>query len=143
MLTDCVGTLGYMSPNIFSNQSYNGEKADIFSFGVILFELVSRASPFNVARKEDNYYRLIIHGKIHQYWNKFQGFDFSEHYKNLFISMVDPNENNRPNIAQVLAHPWFNEINLNNLDNQQLAQLENNVRNEFIRRENILANQNN
>ena len=143
MLTDRVGTLGHVSPNILSNQAYNGEKADIFSLGVILFELVSRASPFHDARKEDNYYRLIILGKIHQYWNKFQGFDFSENFKNLFISMVNPDENNRLNIAQVLAHPWFNGINVNNLDNQQLAQLENDIRTEFIRRENILANQNN
>ena len=44
MLTDIVGTLGHMSPNILSNQSYNGEKADIFSLGVILFELPSTCS---------------------------------------------------------------------------------------------------
>ena len=72
--------------------------------------------------------------------------NLSDKFKDLYISMVDPKENNRPNIAQVLAHPWFDEINENNLDNQELAQLENKVRTEFIGRENILmndANQNN
>ena len=138
MLTDRVGTRHCMSPNIFSNKSYNGEKADIFSLGVILFELVSRAFPFEVARKEDHFYGLIMKRNFPQFWHECKIMDLSENFKNLFISMVDPNENNRPNIAQVLAHPWFNEINLNNLDNQQLAQLENDVRTEFIRRENIL-----
>ena len=141
MLNDFFGTMGYTSPNIFSNQSYNGEKADIFSLGVILFELVSRTFPFEIAMEKDPLYKLISRGKIHQFWQNIEKWnleDFSENFKNLFISMVDPNENNRPNIAQVLAHPWFNEINLNNLDNQHLTQLENDVRTEFIRRENAL-----
>ena len=51
--------------------------------------------------------------------------------------MVALNENVRPpNIAQILQHHWFNEINI--LNNQQLIDLENNVRNEFIAREPIV-----
>ena len=46
--------------------------------------------------------------------------------------MVSFNENNRPTIAQILNHHWFDEIN--NLDEQQLNQLKINVLNEFLAR---------
>ena len=59
--------------------------------------------------------------------------------KDLFLKMVAFKENDRPNIEQILADHWFDEIR--NLDNQQLNQIENNVRNEFIARENELNNQ--
>ena len=50
--------------------------------------------------------------------------------------MVSFNENNRPNIAQILDHHWFDEIN--NLDQQQLNQLELNVINEFLAKANLV-----
>ena len=140
MLKDFVGTLSYASPNILSNQPYNGEKADIFSLGVLLFYLVSGRWGFVDPTKKDPCYRYIMAGNIDQYWielyARIGNMNFSNDFKDLYISMVAPNENNRPHIAQVLNHPWFNEIN--NLNNQQLAQLENDIRTEFIRRENIL-----
>ena len=143
MLKDFVGTLSYASPNILSNQPYNGEKADIFSLGVLLFYLVSGKFGFIKAVKYDPFYRDIIVGNIDQYWielyARIGNMNFSNDFKDLYISMVAPNENNRPHIAQVLNHPWFNEIN--NLDNQQLHQLEVDVRNAFTQRENNINNQ--
>ena len=143
MLKDFVGTLSYASPNILSNQPYNGEKADIFSLGVILFNLVSGKLGFMKATQEDQIYGHILAGNIDQYWtelySKIGNMNFSNDFKDLYISMVAFNENNRPHIAQVLNHPWFNEIN--NLDNQQLHQLEVDVRNAFTQRENNMNNQ--
>ena len=40
-LNDFVGTLTYSSPQIINHQIYNGFKTDIFSLGVILFNLVT------------------------------------------------------------------------------------------------------
>jgi len=143
MLKDFVGTLSYASPNILSNQPYNGEKADIFSLGVILFNLVSGKLGFMKATQEDQIYGHILAGNIDQYWtelySKIGNMNFSNDFKDLYISMVAPNENDRPHIAQVLNHPWFNEIN--NLNNQQLHQLEVDVRNAFTQRENNINNQ--
>ncbi len=143
MLNDFVGTLHYASPNILSHRPYNGEKADIFSLGVILFALVSGRLGFENPTKKDPCYRYIIAGNIPRYWielyTRIGNMNFSDEFKDLYISMVAPNENNRPHIAQVLNHPWFNEIN--NLDNQQLHQLEDDVRNAFTQRENNMNNQ--
>ena len=143
MLNEVVGTLHYASPNILSHRSYNGEKADIFSLGVLLFYLVSGRWGFENPTKKDPCYRYIMAGNIDQYWielyARIGNMNFSNDFKDLYISMVAPNENNRPHIAQVLNHPWFNEIN--NLDNQQLHQLEVDVRNAFTQRENNMNNQ--
>ena len=137
MLNDFVGTPRYTSPNILRLQPYNGEKADIFSLGVILFNLVSGRKGFERPTKEDPFYWYIMAGNIPQYWIKLYSrignMNFSDDFKDLYISMVAFNENNRPHIAQILNHPWFNEIN--NLDNQQLHQLEVDVRNAFMQRE--------
>ena len=143
ILNDFVGTRPYSPPQILKREPYNGEKADIFSLGVILFTLASHIFGFNQATQNDNLYRNILIGNIAQYWESIFheiGFNFSDELKNLYIRMVAPNENNRPNIAEILQHQWFNEIN--NLNPQQINQLENEVRNEFINRENEL-NQNN
>ena len=98
------GTRNYKAPQRFLNVPYNGDKADIFSLGVILFSLVSGVMGFNVAKKEDPFYRLIMGGYIDQYWNIFDSkmgnMNFSNEFKDLYISMVAPDENNRPHIAQ-------------------------------------------
>ena len=54
--------------------------------------------------------------------------------------MVASNENNRPTIAQILNDPWFAEIR--NLSNDQQAQLDNQIHNEFVARENQINQQN-
>ena len=138
-LTERVGTLNYMPPQMYNNQPYSGEKADIFSLGVILFGLVTGVNGFGTSKNDDPYYRFIRNGNINGYWNQVAQSlpnvnNLSLDFKNLYISLVALNENVRPpNIAQILQHHWFNEINI--LNNEQLINLENNVRNEFAERE--------
>ena len=137
-LIESIGTLNYMPPQMYNHQPYSGEKADIFSLGVILFALVTGVNGFKTPTNNDNYYKSIRNRNINEYWNKIAPFlknanNLSLDFKNLYISMVAFNENVRPNIAQILQNHWFNEINI--LNNEQLIDLENNVRNEFVARE--------
>ena len=53
------GTKAYMAPEILERKSYDGFKADIFSFGVLLFITTIGNFPFVEASKSDNYYRLL------------------------------------------------------------------------------------
>ena len=137
------GTRNYKAPQRFLNVPYNGDKADIFSLGVILFFLVTHLFPFPSARNDDLYYRQIRNKNENKYWNmqpnEIQTYNLSPEVKRLFFRMVAFNENDRPTLDQILADQWFDEIR--NLDNQQLNQIENNVRNEFTARENELNNQ--
>jgi len=48
-LNDFVGTRGYMAPEILHLRYYIGEKVDIFSLGVVLFNLVTGSRPFHEA----------------------------------------------------------------------------------------------
>ena len=44
-MTGQMGTMQWMAPEVLSNCRYT-EKADVYSFGVILWELVTRACPY-------------------------------------------------------------------------------------------------
>jgi serine/threonine protein kinase len=146
VLNDFVGPRNFCSPQIHDHQPYNGEKNDIFSLGAILIMLVTGRTGFNESRVNDPCYQFIRNGNIPQYWNHWDHFtgdhnnNYSNEFKDLYIRMVSFNENNRPTIAQILNHHWFDEIN--NMNEQQLNQLEENVINEFLARANqIQANQ--
>lgn len=141
-LNEFMGTINYAAPEILLHNPYNGIKADIFSLGQILFNLVTGRLGFNNANMQDNLYRLIILHQYIEYWERIQEnipLNVSQEFRDLFLSLVafDPNE--RSTIDQILNSPWMNEIN--NLNEQQMNDLENEVRQEFINREQIL-NQN-
>ena len=143
-LNDFVGALIYAPPQIINNQPYNGLKYDIFSLGVILFSLVVGMFGFSKPSKNDRDYRFIMANQIDRYWDnlttihQINHMNLSQEFKNLYIRMVSFNENNRPTIDQILNDNWFNE--LQGLNNGQLNQIENEVRNEFLARENQIQN---
>ena len=142
-LNDFLGRSIYASPQILRGQAYNGSKADIFSLGVILFNLVAGKFGFDKADKNDICYRFIMANQIDGYWETLSTHhlnhqNFSQEFKDLYIRMISFNENNRPTIDQILNDHWFNE--LQGLNNEQLNQLEIDVRNEFLARENQIQN---
>eukprot|EP00597_Dinobryon_sp_UTEXLB2267_P003920 CAMPEP_0170074202 /NCGR_PEP_ID=MMETSP0019_2-20121128/11527_1 /TAXON_ID=98059 /ORGANISM="Dinobryon sp., Strain UTEXLB2267" /LENGTH=313 /DNA_ID=CAMNT_0010284311 /DNA_START=646 /DNA_END=1587 /DNA_ORIENTATION=- len=51
-MTGCTGSLRYMAPEVGLEKPYN-EKVDIYSFGVILWQLTSGVLPFEGIRKAD------------------------------------------------------------------------------------------
>ena len=128
-------TESYTAPEVLAHQPYNGIKADIFSLGQLLINLVTGQFGFLSPSKTDRYYRLIIEQKLDHYWHEVQrnNIVLSQVFKDLFIRMVDPNPDNRPSIDEILNSPWMQEIN--NLNQEQMNALENQVRNEFQLRE--------
>jgi len=44
-MTKNIGTVAWIAPEIFAKRTY-GEKADVYSYGVILWELLTRKMPF-------------------------------------------------------------------------------------------------
>ena len=108
------GTKAYKPPQMHRNQGFNGIKSDIFSLGVTLFKLVTNHFPFNLAYKVDKWYKLIIDHEYDIYWEnmkKTKSINVSELFKELFVKMVDFEENERPNIEKILSYKWFEEIN--------------------------------
>ena len=133
------GTLNYMAPEILAHHQYDGIKADIFSLGQLLFNLVTRLLGFNSATEADPLYKKIVEKKYDEYWGNphFANINLSQEFKNLFVKMVAYNPNERPTINEILYDVWMNEIN------NQIEVVENELRNEMAHRDQNIQNQNN
>ena len=138
-LTEFLGTRNYACPEILRNKAYDGFKADIFSLGVVLLTLTTCKVGFVEATKFDQYYRQIMLRKFNEYWamvsSQING--LSNEFKQLFFKMVSFKPSDRPTIEQILNGDWMKEIR--EMTNEQLMQLENEIREEFQKRE-ILVN---
>jgi len=65
------GSKVYMAPEIILGRYYSGEKVDVFSCGVCLFQLVMCRNPFAIASKQDPFYRMLLnYPKL--FWMRFK-----------------------------------------------------------------------
>ena len=134
-LNEYLGTMNYAGPEMFYHKPYNGVKADIFSLGVVLINLVTCKIGFVQAIKKDKYYKYIIVKKYTRYWEKVkdQIGEMSEDLKNLYLKMVSYDPEERPTIEEILQDPWMKEIN--DLNESEYKILEKEVYQDFIERE--------
>ena len=140
--SDIKGTQGYISPEVLdaqtkirkmlvNNSSYNDfndeakvpdievdlVKADIFSLGVILFEMVIGIPPFLNASAQDSYYRYFYfekrRAKFWQIHSKANLLDFegliSDEFKSLIEGMLTPFPKSRLTIDEILEHVWVQQ----------------------------------
>jgi serine/threonine protein kinase len=70
-----------MAPEIKEGKVYNGQKVDLFSFGVILFIIVQGIFPFKEAKSDEYFYNLIITGQTELYFNKTKSTHLSNDFK--------------------------------------------------------------
>ncbi len=132
-LTEILGSQYYVAPEIYLRRAYDGIKADIFSLGVILFNLTTGKIGFFEANRKDEYYRYIITHHHELYWKKVQKQigELSDELKTLYLKMVDYKEEKRPNIEEILNDPWMKEIN--DLNEIEYKILEEEVYQEFVK----------
>ncbi|XP_022730486.1 CBL-interacting serine/threonine-protein kinase 21-like isoform X2 [Durio zibethinus] len=100
MLTTACGSPCYVGPELLENKGYNGAAADIWSCGVILFELLAGYLPF------DDRNLVVLYSKISgaQYtcppW-------FTGCQRQLIAQMLDPNPKKRITIPEIIEDAWF------------------------------------
>ena len=124
-LTKFLGSKNYAAPEMSLNKPYNGIKADIFSLGVILFNLATGKIGFIEANINDPYYKYIINHHYSIYWKIVQEIigEIPDEIKTLYIKMVNFNEEKRPTIEEILNDSWMKEINdLNEMEYKALEQ---------------------
>jgi non-specific serine/threonine protein kinase len=145
--TKRVGSNVYMSPEIILGHSYDGEKADIFSLGVLLFFIMNFSPPFPIAKVIKNtnssqrLYSFIKEKKnINLYWNYMEKYvitkKLTNEFKNLFIKMVSYNPKERPTIEQILNDDWLKDIQ--NLEEEVFKKYEQELVSELKEREEII-----
>ena len=129
------GTEKYKCPEIWEEKEYSGDKVDIFSLGVVLFNLVIGSLGFVTSEESDEYYNEIKTGTYEKYWKKISVVinkeELSTDFKNLYIKMVAYDPKDRPTTDEILNSPWLDEINKKknedkeSLDNEVKQMLEN------------------
>ena len=139
-LDDYLGTRKYMAPEIVKGMVYDGIKADIFSLGILLFNLRTSKFIFDLNKVNGISLYDYIKDKNEMIWkiaesNGIKG--LSKEFKNLFLKMVSYEPNERPNINDILNDEWFSEIR--NLSKVDLEKLNQEVVNEFKKREKIFS----
>ena len=126
-----IGTPGYMAPEILEKQPYQGQVADLFAAAVILFIMYTQHPPFQMAKAEDIYYKLLATNRADLFWKahstrKPAGF-FSDEFKDLITSMLQLHPHQRLCMADIIGHPWM----------QGEVATEEQVRVEFARRHEV------
>ena len=90
--------------------------ADLFSLGVIIFNLVTGCMPFEEARLEDPTYKYICNYIQSKFWSRHElhaaeeetGTDaFSPEFKDLMTNMLAFQPYSRLNLAEILGHQFF------------------------------------
>jgi len=97
------GSPGYVAPEILKKMPY-GQKADIFSAGVIMYILLSGRTPFygknaSLVLMRNRECKIYFH---ENYWK-----NISHQAIDLIIRLTDSNPDSRLNAEQALRHPWF------------------------------------
>ncbi|KAF4318192.1 hypothetical protein BBO99_00007436 [Phytophthora kernoviae] len=122
-LAKSLGTIDYVAPEVLDGD-YN-EKCDLWSVGVLCFELLTGVSPFHAATIDEtmgNIYdgALIFENDV---WSKFTPNAI------LFIkSLVKENVDQRLSAEQALNHKWFTEGDMKSTDGSGAAQLQSDKR---------------
>lgn len=123
-----LGTDGYMSPQIILRKKYSPEKNDIWSLGVVIFLLRVQTLPYNESTidKIDDYLQAIIDFNWDMFWKSHVNYNqeckiLNDHdFRDLIQNMLNPDENKRFNLQQVLNHNWFKQKSSTHQEIQQL-----------------------
>ena len=132
---DLVGTPQYICPQMWLKKPYTGIDADIFSLGVVLFNLVTGKFGFGISVVNDKFYKDIANKYYELYWNQLAMnipyiSKVSDEFKNLYIKMISFKPEKRPRINEILNDPWFKEINT--MTEEELNKIQEEIMEEFV-----------
>ena len=101
LFTQC-GTRSYMSPEVLSCQPYAGAPADIWSAGVVLFILIAGFPPFQIATRQDWWFRACAMKQYDAFWAAhMRSAMFSPMAVDLISKMFDANAETRITLEEI------------------------------------------
>ena len=100
------GSTDYASPEIVSGgkEPYDGFASDIWSCGVILYEMVTKRRPWKLSRNQSEIIKQIINGEyeIPAY--------LSEACQDLIKQMLTIDADKRITLSMILKHDWLKDV---------------------------------
>jgi serine/threonine protein kinase len=104
-----IGTNFYMSPEVLSNKTIKAKdlnKVDLYSLGVILYNLAFGYYPYNLSHEEsEDYDKIAV--KINSNWEiKNEDNTYSELFIDFLKKLLEKDIDKRMNINQALNHTW-------------------------------------
>lgn len=105
-----VGTPGYTAPEIISNrQHYDGQQADVWSAGVMLFVMLFCEYPFERPedRKNERRFQNILQRILRVEYTFPQSVPVSDDCKDLVSRILVGDPDRRITVQQILQHPWY------------------------------------
>ena len=72
-----------------------------------MFIIVQGIFPFKEAKKDEYFYKLLLDGKLEQYWKKVGGQNLSNDFKDLILKMFSYDPSKRPTVDEIKNHPWM------------------------------------
>ncbi|KAL9283781.1 putative CBL-interacting serine/threonine-protein kinase 21 CAMK-CAMKL-CHK1 family [Arabidopsis thaliana] len=101
MLSTACGSPCYIAPELIMNKGYSGAAVDVWSCGVILFELLAGYPPF------DDHTLPVLYKKILRADYTFPP-GFTGEQKRLIFNILDPNPLSRITLAEIIIKDsWF------------------------------------
>ena len=102
------GTNFYMAPEVLSSKVIETKdlgKVDLFSLGIILYNLAFAIYPFGLNHDDSKNYKRILY-KIMNNDLEIEDNSFSPHFIDLLKKLLEKDINKRININQALNHYW-------------------------------------
>lgn len=97
--TTLCGTLDYLCPEMVKGETYN-EKIDLWSVGILTYELLVGKPPFETTNYDDTYARIMSVNY------RFPDF-VCEEARDLIRGLLVVNPEGRMDLKSVLKHPWI------------------------------------
>ncbi|XP_074590970.1 CBL-interacting serine/threonine-protein kinase 21 [Curcuma longa] len=100
LLSTACGSPSYVAPEVIIHKSYDGAAADIWSCGVVLFELLAGFLPFQDRSLTNLYRKIAMADYIFPVW-------FTHAQKKLISKILEPLPTNRARTSDIMEEEWF------------------------------------
>ena len=96
-----------MAPEIREGRVYDGIQVDLFSLGVIVYQIVQGTSPFSAATKDDLYYSQLVSRQTDTFFELLNAQHLSAEFKDLVSRLLAYDASRRLSIDELRSHPWL------------------------------------
>ncbi|XP_039118346.1 CBL-interacting serine/threonine-protein kinase 21-like isoform X5 [Dioscorea cayenensis subsp. rotundata] len=100
LLSTACGSPSYVAPEVITKKNYKGAAADVWSCGVVLFELLAGHLPFEDGSLTNLYRKITRAEYTCPSW-------FTANQRKLIARILNPSPRRRATITEIIGHEWF------------------------------------